>query len=106
MRLFQVEADRRNRLNPDCKISGVEIWLSGLTNRDAIPNSAIATAAAANHTGRPPMDPNELLAQQDAARDRDADTISNWRSYWKIPEEGGRFNGYVLRKIFIMALYQ
>ncbi len=44
MRLFQVEADRRNSLYPDCKITAMELRLSGFTNRDAIPNSAIAAA--------------------------------------------------------------
>ena len=45
------------------------------------------------------MDQNQLRAKQDADSERDAETISNWRSFWKLPEEGGRFNGHVLRRI-------
>ncbi len=45
------------------------------------------------------MDQNKLLVKHDADSERDAETISNWRSYWKIPEEGDRFNGFVLKKI-------
>ncbi len=45
------------------------------------------------------MDQNERLAKHDADHKRDADTISNWRRFWKLPEEGGRFHGHVLRRI-------
>ncbi len=45
------------------------------------------------------MDQNTRLAKHDADSERDAETISNWRSFWKLPEEGGRFNGHVLRRI-------
>ncbi len=45
------------------------------------------------------MDQNKRLAKHDADSERDAETISNWRSFWKLPEEGDRFKGFVLKKI-------
>ncbi len=45
------------------------------------------------------MDQNTRLAKHDADSERDAETISNWISFWKLPEEGGRFNRHVLRRI-------
>jgi hypothetical protein len=42
---LQIEADSRNRLYPDCKITAMELNLSGLRQSDKT-NSDIAAAAA------------------------------------------------------------
>jgi hypothetical protein len=77
----------------------MDLKISGLVHREAT-NSEIVAVARENRTGRQPMEKNQLRAKQDAKFTRDAETISNWRSFWQIREEADRFSHFILMKIF------